>query len=312
MNSHSILYFLIIFVVSGGIAALAVWLLFPDPLRQRLSGLQQPDMTDTKEQSDSWIARIIHVGQPLVKLSLPTENWENSPLRMRFVHAGWRMPTAPALFFASKTLLALLVPIVAILLTGGQLFAQSSASMLLVFTCIAAAGYYLPNFMLSHAIKKRQTEIFENFPDVLDLLIICVEAGLGFEQALGRVAAEIMLTSKVLALEMQIVQMEMRTGFSKEQALRNLALRNGVEDIDLLVAMLIQSERFGTGMSNSLRVQSENLRTKRRQLTEEAAAKVAIKLLFPLIFFIFPTLLIVLLGPAVLQIYRILLPAMAG
>lgn len=312
MNTQSFLYFSVVFSAVAGIAALTAWLLFPDRLRQRLSDLEQLDIADTTEQSDIWATRMLRVFQPLVKFSQPTENWENSPMRQRFMHAGWRTPLAPILFFTAKTLLALLLPLFTIFLIGGNLFVQSSASMLLTLTCISAIGYYFPNLVLSHAIKIRQRDIFENFPDVLDLLIICIEAGLGFELALGRVASEITLTSKVLAQELQLVQIEMRTGFSKEQALRNLALRNGVEEIDMLVAMLIQAERFGTGMSSSLRVHSENLRTKRRQMTEEAAAKVAIKLLFPLIFFIFPTLLLVLLGPAMLQIYRILLPAMAG
>ena len=312
MIMQSIFYFSIIFIALTSISALASWLLFPDRLRQRLSDLEQPEIADTTERSDIWATRMLNVFQPLVKFSQPTENWENSPMRQRFMHAGWRTPLAPMLFFSTKTLLALLIPLFMIFLIGGNLFDQSSASMLLTLTGISAIGYYLPNLFLSHAIKIRQREIFENFPDGLDLLIICIEAGLGFELALGRVASEITMTSKVLAQELQLVQIEMRTGFSKEQALRNLALRNGIEEIDMLVAMLIQAERFGTGMSSSLRVHSENLRTKRRQMTEEAAAKVAIKLLFPLIFFIFPTLLLVLLGPAMLQIYRILLPAMAG
>jgi tight adherence protein C len=312
MSTQIILYFLIIFITVACIAALSAWLLFPDRLKQRLSDLDQPGMSAELEQSDTWVTRLLLVGQPLMKLSQPTENWENSPMRQRFMHAGWRTPLAPTFFFTAKTVLAMLMPIVTILLVGGNLFDQGSASMLLILACIAATGYYLPNMILSHAIKIRQREIFENFPDALDLLIICIEAGMGFELALSRVASEIVLTSKVLAQELQLVQIEMRTGFSKEQALRNLALRNGVEEIDMLVAMLIQSERFGTGMSSSLRVHSENLRTKRRQMTEEAAGKVAIKLLFPLIFFIFPTLLLVLLGPAMLQIYRVLLPAMAG
>jgi len=135
---------------------------------------------------------------------------------------------------------------------------------------------------------------------------------LGLDQAIARVAAEIHLKSVTLAQELHLVLIEIRTGFSKEQALRHLALRTGVEDIDMLVAMLIQSERFGTSMGDSLRVHADNLRSKRRQAAEEAAAKIAIKLLIPLIFCIFPTLLLVLLGPAMLQVYRVLLPAMAG
>ena len=176
----------------------------------------------------------------------------------------------------------------------------------------AAIGYYLPNIVLRNLIARRQREIFENFPDALDLMTVCVEAGLGMDAALARVATEIGLKSEVLSEELQLVTLELRAGSSKEKALRNLALRTGVEDVDALVAMLIQSERFGTSVADSLRVQSDMLRTKRRQRAEEQAAKIALKLLFPLIFFIFPSLLVVLMGPAFIQIYRVLLPTMGG
>jgi tight adherence protein C len=170
----------------------------------------------------------------------------------------------------------------------------------------AAAGYYLPNVVLSHRAKVRCRDIFETFPDALDLLTVCVEAGLSLERALAKVAGEIHIKSVALAQELQLVLMEMRAGFSKERALRNLALRSGVEDVDTLVAMLIQSERFGTSMGESLRVHSDNLRSKRSVMAEEAAAKIALKLLFPLIFCIFPTLMLVLVGPAGIQIYRMM------
>jgi len=142
-------------------------------------------------------------------------------------------------------------------------------------------------------------------------MTICVEAGLGIDAALSRVAGEMGLSSPVLSEELMLVTLELRAGGSKEKALRNLALRTGVEDVDALVSMLIQAERFGTSIAASLRIQSELLRTKRRMRAEEAAAEIAVKLLFPLIFFIFPSLLVVLMGPAMLQIYNVLLPAMS-
>ena len=158
----------------------------------------------------------------------------------------------------------------------------------------------------------RQREIFESFPDALDLLTVCVEAGLGLDAALQRVADEMQLKSLALSEELSLVTMELRVGASKPHALRNLALRTGVEDVDTLVAMLVQAERFGTSIADSLRVHAETLRTKRRLRAEERAAKIALKLLFPLIFCIFPTLLLVLLGPGFIQIYRILLPTLVG
>jgi tight adherence protein C len=166
----------------------------------------------------------------------------------------------------------------------------------------AAIGYYLPNLVLARVAARRQREIFETIPDALDLLTICVEAGLSLERALVKVASEIHIKSVTLAQELQLVLMEMRAGFTKEKALRNFALRSGVEDVDALVAMLVQSERFGTSMGDSLRVHSDNLRTRRRMMAEEAAAKIAIKLLFPLVVCIFPPLMMVLMGPAAIQI----------
>jgi tight adherence protein C len=227
------------------------------------------------------------------------------------MNAGWRNPAAATLYFASKSLLALLFPgAVALAFTlAGKTIPGEHLLMILLAT--AAFGYYIPNVILHRIAMRRQRDIFENIPDALDLLTVCVEAGLSLERAMIKVAGEIHIKSVTLAQELQLVLMEMRAGFTKEKALRNFALRSGVEDVDTLVAMLIQSERFGTSMGDSLRVHSDNLRTKRRMVAEESAAKIGLKLLFPLIFFIFPTLLIVLLGPAGIQIARTL-PAMTG
>ncbi|MEG1051122.1 MAG: type II secretion system F family protein, partial [Janthinobacterium sp.] len=214
--------------------------------------------------------------------------------------------------FAAKTVLALLFPTVLGLYAASAMAAQLRSVLLLLLCVSATVGYYLPNLVLASMAKRRQRDIFENIPDALDLLTVCVEAGLSLERALVKVSGEIHIKSVVLAQELQLVLMEMRAGFSKEKALRNLALRTGVEDVDALVAMLIQAERFGTSIAASLRVQSDQLRTKRRQMAEEEAAKIALKLLFPLIFFIFPSLLVVLMGPAFLQIYRVLLPSMGS
>jgi tight adherence protein C len=161
-------------------------------------------------------------------------------------------------------------------------------------------------------IKNRQREIFESFPDALDLMTVCVEAGLALDAALARVGEEMRLKSVTLAEELHLVSLEMRAGSSRERALRNLALRTGVEEIDSLVALLVQSDRFGTSVADSLRVHSDGLRTKRRLRAEEAAAKIAVKLLFPLIFCIFPALMLVLLGPSFITMARVLFPALTG
>ncbi len=312
MNSQSWIFLVIVFVVFASVAALASWMMVPDRFRRRVANLQETEPSGLEQQTNPWVTRIAKVAQPFVKLSLPTDGWDNSPMRLRFINAGWRNTAAPAVFFFAKTVLALVLPLIVMLVIGDRLLLRGSSAILLALTISSAIGYYLPNMLLNHVVERRQREIFESFPDALDLLTICIEAGLGLDQALAKVAGEIHLKSETLAQELQLVLMELRTGFSKEQALRHLALRTGVEDIDMLVAMLIQADRFGTSMGESLRVHSENLRSKRRQVAEEAAAKIAIKLLFPLIFFVFPTLLLVLLGPALIQVYRVLLPAMTG
>jgi tight adherence protein C len=257
------------------------------------------------------IEHIAKLTSPLAKLSLPDDNWERSAIRTRFIMAGMRHPSAPAIFFAAKTLLALLLPLL-LYLSLASTGKQQDTNLLLMYLLFAATlGTYLPNVVLRHLIARRQNEIFESFPDALDLMTICVEAGLGIDAALSRVATEIGLSSPVLSEEMTLVTLELRAGGTKEKALRNLALRTGVEDVDALVSMLIQAERFGTSIAASLRIQSDLLRTKRRMRAEETAAKIGLKLLFPLIFFIFPSLMLVLMGPAMIQIYRVLLPSMA-
>jgi len=310
MTMQVIIFLMVVFVSIASLSAALVWWLSTSRVRQRLAEAMATNIV--VERSARWRERMASVIQPLAKLSLPAEGWEGSAIRIAFINAGWRQPSAPTIFFGIKTLLALSFPLIALTLSGEGLLASSASRILFVLVSTSAVGYYLPNLVLRYKIADRQREIFESFPDALDLLIICVEAGLGLDQAIAKVAAEIDIKSKVLAQELQLVLMELRSGFSREAALRHLALRTGIEEIDLLVAMMIQADRFGTSMGDSLRVHADNLRTKRRQRAEEAAAKIAVKLLMPLIFMIFPTLMLVLVGPAMIQIYRVLLPSLGA
>lgn len=309
MHIAELSFLVVVFAVVCALAWLGMMLFAPAALRARLGKFLVADDHDTALQKHGWLERVAKAVRPLTKLSIPEEGWEKSALRMRFMNAGWRNPAAPTLYFASKTALALLAPALSgfvLALTGSGL---AGSQLLLVLLLAATFGYYLPNVILARIAERRQREIFENVPDALDLLTVCVEAGLSLERALVKVAGEIHIKSVTLAQELQLVLMETRAGFSREKALRNFALRTGVDDVDTLVAMLIQSERFGTSIGDSLRVHSENLRNKRRLLAEETAAKIGLKLLFPLIFCIFPTLLMVLMGPAAIQIVRTLGPA---
>lgn len=306
-----LLFLLIVFTIVCCLVWLGVVLFAPAALRARLARFMGR-ADDSQAERGGWSERVARAVRPLARLSVPEEGWEKSALRMRFMNAGWRNPAAPALYFASKSALALGLPaLVGVALIFVPVEAVRAKALFLLL-CAAACGYYLPNLVLARVVERRKREIFESIPDALDLLTVCVEAGLSLERGLVKVASEIHIKSVTLAQELQLVLMEMRAGFSKEKALRNFALRVGVDDIDAMVAMLIQSERFGTSIGDALRVYSENLRAKRRVIAEEAAAKIGLKLLFPLIFCIFPTLLLVLMGPAGIQISRMFSTALGG
>lgn len=301
----------LVFIAVFSIALLGMRIFVGTPIQERLTAVGL-SAEAAVSGPPPWLARIVAAATPVARLSLPDDNAENSTVRVRFLNAGFRHSSAPVVFFAAKTVLALGLPL-ALFLGLSVRGTDAGTNLLLIYVLTAAAaGYYLPNVVLARLVRRRQREIFENFPDALDLMTICVEAGLGMDAALARVAGEIGLKSQVLSDELNLVTLELRAGSSKEKALRGLGIRTGVEDVDALVTMLIQAERFGTSIAASLRVQSEQLRTKRRQRAEEQAAKIALKLLFPLIFFIFPALLVVLMGPAFIQIYRVMLPTFSG
>ena len=312
MSTVQIIYVAVIFV-SVTAAALIVLLPFaPGRAKQRLDAFAaNPEFGGAASQAQ-WTKTVVNIADKFAKLSLPAEGWENSPLRLSFLHAGYRGDAPVVVYFGAKTLLAILLPIIAyfyVMLAGTKF---GTNTMLLILLSAGAVGYYLPNAVLSRLVFIRQREIFETFPDAADLLLVCVEAGLGLDAALVKVAEEMRLKSEALAEELHLVNLELRAGSSREKALRNLALRTGVEEVNTFATMLIQADRFGTSIGDSLRVFSDELRTKRQMRAEEIAAKIPLKLLFPMVFCIFPALLLVLLGPAFIQIYRILLPTMAG
>lgn len=304
------LVFIGVVAALAGVSALAR----PNPARQRLLELSRHGAAAdaARPGRPRWLQRLATWVQPISRLSAPEEGFEKSSIRMRFVHAGVRSPTAPTAFFGTKSALALGLPLlgVAVLSLGGVTL--KGQNLLLALLALAALGYYLPNVLLGQAVMRRQRDIFESFPDALDMMTVCVEAGLGTEAAMVRVADDLQVKSAALAEELRLVNLELRAGADRERALRNLALRTGVEEVDGFVSMINQAERFGTSIAASLRVHADMLRTVRRQRAEEAAAKIALKLLFPLIFCIFPSLMVVLMGPAMIQIYRVLLPSMGA
>lgn len=176
-----------------------------------------------------------------------------------------------------------------------------------IFYLLFIGGYYFPTLILGRLVESRQKKIRQALPDALDLLVVCVEAGQGLNAALKRVSDDFMVSSPALAKELNLVNLEINAGLEREQALRNLADRTGVEELASLCSILIQSDRFGTSVSAALKVQSETLRTTRRQKLEEMAAKTPVKLIFPLIMFIFPAIMVVILGPAVIRVMETLM-----
>lgn len=314
MISMQTIFLIMVFLAVVGVSCAIMIISSPRAIKARLKQISTQDdvLLDGDKKNDEWKETIVKLSEPLAKLALPSEESERSALRARFMHAGYRGAAAPIIFFATKTLLALTFPSIFFFFAGIGRLQLDTINMLLVILSLTAIGLYLPNLLLARRVFLRQREIFESIPDAIDLMTVCVEAGLGLDAALAKAGEEMELSSVILAEELHLVGLELRAGASREKALRNFALRTGVEDIEALVAMLVQADRFGTSTAASLRVYSDTLRTKRRLRAEEAAAKIALKLLFPLIFFIFPALMVVLLGPSFISIYRNLLPALAG
>lgn len=312
MTSVQIIFLAVTFVVISALTYVVVSQLLRPSEERRLESVGEGEHPPAPSPWHAASASIKRLLAPLAKLSATEDKWETSPLRTRFMNAGFRGFSAPLIYFACKTIGTFLVPAMFAAYSGMTHMELQASSILATVVLLAAFGYYLPNAVLARLIAHRQRELFENFPDALDLMRICVEAGLGLDAAIARVGDEMRLKSEALYDELHLVSLELRAGAARDRALRNLALRMGLEEVDSLVAMLIQAERFGTSVAESLRVHAEGLRVKRRLRAEETAAKVPVKLLFPLIFCIFPALLVVLLGPALISIHRVLLPSLAG
>lgn len=223
-----------------------------------------------------------------------------SASRTRLIHGGFRDAAALPVFLGLRLAAAALFYAYGIMVSVGM--DATGFRALAMALALAATGWILPNFLLSIRIRKRQTSIQRLLPDALDLLVICVEAGLALNQAFQRVAVELRHAGDVLTSEVAQMNLEIRAGTPRDQALTALADRTGVADLRSLVSMLIQTERFGTSIATSLRIHADTMRTKRRQRAEEMAAKTTIKMIFPLVLCIFPALLVVIIGPAIIEI----------
>jgi len=253
---------------------------------------QQPEKPALKERLEQAL-------DPLSK-ALPLSPNEVSRARGWLIQAGYREPKHVSMYVGSRVLLALVGMGIVLLISG------FSSPMMMVG--VGGLGFFLPRFMLKRKIKARQRLLTLGLPDALDLTVICVEAGLALDQALMRVGEDLRHAHPELSDELYMVNLEMRAGKPRVEALHNLAARTGVDDIRALVGTLVQTDRFGTSIAQALRVHSDSLRTERRQRAEEQAAKTTIKMVIPLVLFILPSLLFVTLGPAVIQLFHALMP----
>ncbi len=250
----------------------------------------------------------VRAGEALAKVGglLPPSQQTVNRSRLLLVRAGYRGPQAVMVLRGVRFLLPILF-IAIVYFTG---FYKENPIVVIAITGVA--GFMLPEFYVTQKVRRRQHRLQLSLPDALDLLVICMEAGLGLDQAILRVAQELRTAHPELSEELQMVNMETQLGKNRLDALRELATRTGVEDIKGLVAMLIQTDRFGTSLAQSLRIFSDDLRLKRRQRAEEAAAKTTVKMVPPLVFFIFPALMVVILGPGIIAIMHQLLPMLSG
>jgi tight adherence protein C len=236
---------------------------------------------------------------------MPHTELEQNALRMRLANAGFRSDTAPMIYSGLRVACLLLGFIVsAAVYIPGRPLGWSTLQYVVICTGL---GFYTPNIILWWIKRKRQEEIFLTLPDALDLLVVCVESGLGLDAAMRKVCDELGTHAKVISEEFSLANFQLQMGRPRREVLHDLGVRTGVDDVRSLAAILIQADRFGSSIAQALRVQSDSMRTRRKQIAEEKAAKTAVQLLFPLILFIFPGIFVVLVGPAAINIMETLL-----
>lgn len=239
---------------------------------------------------------------------IPVNDEDVSVVRADLIAAGHRSPSAVSVYFRAR-LISLIGMVVLAMLFRSAI--TSNAILSIVIPVAAAfAGWFGPSFVLNYMVSARQERIRDGLPDALDLIVVCVEAGLGLDQAMHHVAGELMDVHRDISEEIQLVNLEIRGGKRRMEALRGLADRTGEPELRKLVAVMIQTDRFGTSIADSLRTHSDFMRVRRRQEAEERAAKIGVKLVFPIFFCILPSMLIVVAGPGMLQVFKYLFPLM--
>jgi tight adherence protein C len=246
------------------------------------------------------------------RMNQPSNMDDVRATRRQLINAGYRSGKASVFFTGAKLMLSILIASLMAVIPAKLLGFPTVSKLTFYYVLAAACGYYAPVLWLRRAIAARKDALQRAIPDALDLMVVCVEAGLGLDQAIGRVGGEIKRAHPELSDELNILAVELRTGVSRQEALRNLAHRTDLAEVRNLVALLVQTDRFGTSIGQALRVHADSMRTNRRLKAEELAAKLPVKLLFPLIFFIFPSILIVTVGPSCIRMVRVLFPVLNG
>jgi tight adherence protein C len=325
-TNSSLLLPILAFILFGS----AAWLLMDlfasraSTAEQRLDEFRDPHLRRRKEAESSRrvmsteaVARVWEKASPaLAKPLTPTKESDVGKLKTKMTQAGFRSEAAPSLFLSLK--FAMLIG--GLFLGGGSVLLTSyltgspalNTKSLFRGMMIAGGMFYLPEVILWWLTKRRKEQIFLGLPDALDLMVVCVEAGLGLDQAMRRVSEEMNKSYPIIAEEFGLCNLHMQMGRSRGQVLQDLGQRSGVDDLRSLASILIQADKFGSSIAQALRVQSDSMRTRRRQIAEEKAAKTAVKLIFPLVLFIFPGIFVVLVGPAAITMVREMFPAMSG
>jgi tight adherence protein C len=284
--------FLAIFLL---VTSIGLLLFYRETMLQRLAAVIAPDTGASKNKLTQWFEVYSKKSQSVIapfQKVLPRSPEEVSVIQKRLIRAGYRKDSYLNLFYASKVLVPISLAFVATV-TGAYDYGP-----FFVYALALGLGFLAPDFWLGNRIKARQLNIRLGLPQALDLLVICIEAGLSIDQATVRVADELEISEPVLSDELSLVNLEQRAGRPRADAWRNLAERTDVDSVRAMVSVLIQADQFGTSVAKTLRVYSDTLRTQRRQQAEEQAAKTTVKLVFPLVLFIFPSLFVVALGPS--------------
>jgi tight adherence protein C len=265
-----------------------------------LAEIEDPQLLRKKERFQGIVDTAKAFATPL----MPKTEMEQSQLRVRLANAGFRSDSAVAVYLGLRfaTFLTFFLVAAAIFVPQYGLNRATMYPLIIRVGALTCVGFYLPAIVLWWIRKKRQEEIFLTLPDALDLMVVCVESGLGLDAALRRVCDEMKGHAKTICEELSLANFQLQMGRPRREVLHDLGVRTGVDDVRSLAAILIQADRFGSSIAQALRVQSDSMRTRRKQIAEEKAAKTAVQLIFPLVLFIFPGIFVVLVGPAAIQI----------